>query len=229
MSARNRYRMRTPSTGREVIVEADPDRIYTDRETGETPRGGRQAAPPRPRRSRSSPGRSRTFASAHGANSWLSATSTTARPAGVAWVRSAGEDVTRAKRPLALVGATAAAVALAACGGTTVSDDVPANTPAIVPVLTNGTLDTAPASSNSGSNSSPATGTTAGGGLSSVSSSTSSTPATTTPATTTPATTTPATGTGGGTATPPTGSTSASGAPAGSGSGGGVVAPTGST
>jgi hypothetical protein len=36
MSARNRYRMRTPSTGREVIVEAVPDRIYTDRETGET-------------------------------------------------------------------------------------------------------------------------------------------------------------------------------------------------
>jgi hypothetical protein len=35
MSARNRYRMRTPSTGREVIVEAVPDRIYTDRETGE--------------------------------------------------------------------------------------------------------------------------------------------------------------------------------------------------
>jgi hypothetical protein len=35
MSAQNRYRMRTPSTGREVIVEAVPDRIYTDRETGE--------------------------------------------------------------------------------------------------------------------------------------------------------------------------------------------------
>jgi hypothetical protein len=27
--------MRTPSTGREVIVEAEPDRIYRDRETGE--------------------------------------------------------------------------------------------------------------------------------------------------------------------------------------------------
>jgi hypothetical protein len=36
MSDRNRYRMRTPSTGREVIVEGDPDRIYVDRETGET-------------------------------------------------------------------------------------------------------------------------------------------------------------------------------------------------
>jgi hypothetical protein len=27
--------MRTPSTGREVIVEAEPDEIYVDRETGE--------------------------------------------------------------------------------------------------------------------------------------------------------------------------------------------------
>jgi hypothetical protein len=27
--------MRTPSTGREVIIEAEPDRIYFDRETGE--------------------------------------------------------------------------------------------------------------------------------------------------------------------------------------------------
>ena len=71
--------------------------------------------------------------------------------------------MTRATRPLALFGATDAAVALAACGGTTVSDDVPANPPAIVPVLTNGSLDTAPASSSS--NSSPANGATAGGGL----------------------------------------------------------------
>jgi hypothetical protein len=31
----DRYRMRTPSTGREVIVRAEPDRIYTDHETGE--------------------------------------------------------------------------------------------------------------------------------------------------------------------------------------------------
>lgn len=32
---RQRYRMRTPSTGREIIVEADPQRIYADRDTGE--------------------------------------------------------------------------------------------------------------------------------------------------------------------------------------------------
>ncbi len=35
MSWRQRYRMRTPSTGREMIVEAEPDTIYRDRETGE--------------------------------------------------------------------------------------------------------------------------------------------------------------------------------------------------
>ena len=30
-----RYRMRTPSTGREIIIEADPDTTYRDRDTGE--------------------------------------------------------------------------------------------------------------------------------------------------------------------------------------------------
>jgi hypothetical protein len=35
MSGRPRYRLRTPSTGREIIVEAEPDKVYTDRETGE--------------------------------------------------------------------------------------------------------------------------------------------------------------------------------------------------
>jgi hypothetical protein len=32
---RQKYRMRTPSTGREVIVEAEPGRLYRDRDTGE--------------------------------------------------------------------------------------------------------------------------------------------------------------------------------------------------
>jgi hypothetical protein len=27
--------MRTPSTGREIIIEAEPDKVYRDRETGE--------------------------------------------------------------------------------------------------------------------------------------------------------------------------------------------------
>jgi len=32
---RHKYRMRTPSTGREILIEAEPGRIYLDRETGE--------------------------------------------------------------------------------------------------------------------------------------------------------------------------------------------------
>jgi hypothetical protein len=35
MSPGDRYRLRTPSTGRELIVEAQPGKLYTDRETGE--------------------------------------------------------------------------------------------------------------------------------------------------------------------------------------------------
>jgi hypothetical protein len=29
------YRLRTPSTGREIIIEAEPSRVYTDRDSGE--------------------------------------------------------------------------------------------------------------------------------------------------------------------------------------------------
>ena len=36
MSARQKYRLRTPSTGREILVEAEPGHEYVDRETGET-------------------------------------------------------------------------------------------------------------------------------------------------------------------------------------------------
>jgi hypothetical protein len=32
---RQRYRLRAPSTGREVILEGEPGRTYVDRETGE--------------------------------------------------------------------------------------------------------------------------------------------------------------------------------------------------
>jgi hypothetical protein len=35
MSVRQTYRLRTPSTGREILVEAEPGQIYLDRETGE--------------------------------------------------------------------------------------------------------------------------------------------------------------------------------------------------
>ena len=35
MSGRQMYRLRTPSTGREILVEASPGQIYLDHETGE--------------------------------------------------------------------------------------------------------------------------------------------------------------------------------------------------
>ncbi len=35
MSSRQRYRLRTPSTGREILLEAEPGRTYLDRDTGE--------------------------------------------------------------------------------------------------------------------------------------------------------------------------------------------------
>jgi hypothetical protein len=35
MSARQKYRLRAPSSGREVIIEAEPDEIYVDRDSGE--------------------------------------------------------------------------------------------------------------------------------------------------------------------------------------------------
>jgi hypothetical protein len=35
MAGRPRYRLRTPSTGREIIIDAEPGTVYTDRETGE--------------------------------------------------------------------------------------------------------------------------------------------------------------------------------------------------
>jgi hypothetical protein len=35
MSIAQRYRLRTPSTGREIIIEAEPGKVYRDRDTGE--------------------------------------------------------------------------------------------------------------------------------------------------------------------------------------------------
>jgi hypothetical protein len=36
MSVRQRYRLRNPTTGREILLEAEPEEIYKDRDTGET-------------------------------------------------------------------------------------------------------------------------------------------------------------------------------------------------
>ena len=35
VSLKQRYRMRTPSTGREIFLEAEPGKVYRDRDTGE--------------------------------------------------------------------------------------------------------------------------------------------------------------------------------------------------
>lgn len=35
MSIRQRYRLRTPSTGREIFLEAEPGKVYLDKDTGE--------------------------------------------------------------------------------------------------------------------------------------------------------------------------------------------------
>jgi hypothetical protein len=35
MNSRQLYRLRAPASGREALVDAEPDRVYTDRETGE--------------------------------------------------------------------------------------------------------------------------------------------------------------------------------------------------
>lgn len=35
MSELQRYRMRTPSNGREIVIEAQADEVYIDQETGE--------------------------------------------------------------------------------------------------------------------------------------------------------------------------------------------------
>ena len=36
VSARQRYRLRNPASGREVVLAANPDEIYTDRDSGKT-------------------------------------------------------------------------------------------------------------------------------------------------------------------------------------------------
>jgi hypothetical protein len=35
MAGGQKYRLRAPSTGREIIIEAEPGRVYIDRDTGE--------------------------------------------------------------------------------------------------------------------------------------------------------------------------------------------------
>jgi hypothetical protein len=50
--AAQRYRMRAPSTGREIVREAEPGRVYVDRDTGEELEILGQVLPLAPSRSR---------------------------------------------------------------------------------------------------------------------------------------------------------------------------------
>jgi hypothetical protein len=45
MHQRQIYRLRAPASGREALVEADPDGVYVDRETGEELRPVTRALP----------------------------------------------------------------------------------------------------------------------------------------------------------------------------------------
>ena len=88
MPGRQMYRMRTPSTGRESFVEAEPGRVYTDRETGEHLEVVGRVLPLAPSAVRASPGPSRTSASASWCEDRMSAagpqtTAPTMRP--TAW------------------------------------------------------------------------------------------------------------------------------------------------
>ena len=44
VSVRQRYRLRNPASGREIVLEASPEEIYRDRDIGRDARGRRQAA-----------------------------------------------------------------------------------------------------------------------------------------------------------------------------------------
>ena len=140
VSMSQRYRLRNPASGREVVLEAEPGEIYLDRETGEQLEVVGKVLP-LALRARTCRGRWRTSASATGASSSPRRTSTTARPAAVAWVRSDRARETVERSPPAAGRALAVALALllaagtmAACGGgTAASDATPKSTPDITP------------------------------------------------------------------------------------------------
>ena len=69
VDTKQRYRMRNPATGREIIIEAEPEEIYRDRESGEKLEVTGKVLPLAPSASRL-PSPSTTSASARGATSW---------------------------------------------------------------------------------------------------------------------------------------------------------------
>ena len=195
MRSRQKYRMRTPSTGREVIVEAEPGQVYVDRETGEPLEVVGELLPLAPTLSEL-PGRWRTCASATGATSSPRRISTTARTAAGAWSRSAPEacrEDSRCQRlrPAATVGALMTTLCLAACGGGGSGTTDTAGAPAFT-VPTSAASAAAPRASSSTSSSTTSTTT------SRPPAPAPGRPPTRTPATSTAAPTSPGTGTTGG-------------------------------
>ena len=93
------YRLRTPSTGREILLEAEPGAPTSTARRASRSRSSARCSRSR-RRSPSCRGRSRTCASATGATSWPRRTSTTAPPAAAAWPRSRADAPPATVRPL---------------------------------------------------------------------------------------------------------------------------------
>ena len=90
MSLTQRYRLRTPSTGREQILEADVDRIYVDRETGEPLEVLGKLLPLAPSPS-NLPWAVENLRFCNWCEQLARRISTTARPADAAWIRSGAD------------------------------------------------------------------------------------------------------------------------------------------
>ena len=228
--------MRTPSTGREIIIEAEPDQIYLDRETGEELEVVAPVLPLAPTPSElpwtvdnlrfcnwcdqlGPEGSQRLPGTAAGAWSLsppegLVTSAASKRGTGSEAVSRPGARRSRSAVAIAL--AIVAGFGLAACGGggTGTADtsgapqfSVPNTPPAVA-------ANTATTSSSSSSSSTSGTGTSASGSTSPSSGATTPSSGATTPASTTPSGGTPTTQTSGG------GGTGAGGGGGGGGGGG---------
>ena len=126
-----RYRLRNRASGREVVFEAQPGRIYRDRETDEPLEVVGRELPLAPSGSRL-PWAVENLRFC----SWCGP----ARPEGperLPHLRQAHGTVVRARPAIAALAALLAALALSACGGASVSETPPKSTPEITPPADN--------------------------------------------------------------------------------------------
>ncbi len=128
MSTKQRYRLRNPATGRETVLQAEPDEIYLDRDTGEPLEVVRQDA---------AAGAFQLAAAVGGGAPAFLPVVRPARAEGpqrLPHVRKAHGPAVSPRAALdARRRALLAALALRACGGSSVSDAVPKSTPVITP------------------------------------------------------------------------------------------------